>query len=72
MCNLAKDSAEGVRAEMSFANGFFLARVSVHDPVVVINIESNEFGGVKKIAGFLQAFFGSYSLLDCSALKQLA
>lgn len=72
MCALAKDSAEGVRAEMSFADGFFLARVSVHDPVIVINIESNTYGGVKKIAGFLQAFFGSYSLLDCTALKEQA
>lgn len=71
-CFLHKDSAEGVRADMKFANGFFLARTSVHDPVAVINIESNEFGGVKKIAGFLYAFFGQFSVLDCASLEAAA
>ncbi len=72
MCVLAKDSFEGVRVNMELGDGFFLARCSVHDPVIVINIESNEAGGVKKIAGFLSAFFGSYSALECSDLKYVA
>ena len=72
MCVLAKDSFEGVRVNMDLGDGFFLARCSVHDPVIVINIESNETGGVKKIAGFLSAFFGSYSALECTDLKTVA
>lgn len=69
---LADDSCEGIRANVGFADGFFLARMSVHDPVMPINIESYKEGGVKEIAGFLYAFFGAYSRLDCTALQRAA
>lgn len=69
---LAADSCEGVRANIPTADGFFLARMSVHDPVLPINIESYKSGGVKEIARFLYAFFSAYSDLDCGALKQAA
>ena len=72
MCTLAKDSCEGVRVNMNLGDGFFLARCSVHDPVMVVNIESNIEGGVRKIAGFLAAFFCSYSALECTDLKNVA
>ena len=69
MCVIAKDSCEGVRVNMDIGDGFFLVRCSVHDPVIVINIESNTSGGIKKLAGFLYAFFKEYSALDCARLK---
>lgn len=71
-CIVAKDSREGVRVNMGFADGFFLARISVHDPVIVLNLESDSNGGVGKMAGFLAAFFGSYSALDTDALASAA
>lgn len=71
-CLLARDSCEGVRADLVAANGFFIARASVHDPVIVVNIESEEKGGIKKAAKFLSAFFGAYSLLDSFELTALS
>lgn len=41
---LADDSREGVRVSFGAGqgNGWFLLRLSVHDPVMPLNIESNE------------------------------
>lgn len=41
---------EGVRLDFTAECGFALVRMSVHDPIMPINIESDESGGVKKIA----------------------
>ena len=47
-CN---DNHEGIRinADSSCGNGWFLIRLSVHDPIIVLNTESNEKGGTLKI-----------------------
>lgn len=58
---LAPDNYEGIRANLDYADGWFLVRMSVHDPVLVINMESNRFGGIALIARFLYAFFSSFS-----------
>ena len=63
---LADDSREGVR--VSFApgqgNGWFLLRLSVHDPVMPLNIESDEAGGCRIIAQHLAAFLKGQAGLD--------
>ena len=64
MCTIATDSHEGVRVNMAMGDGFFLARCSVHDPVIAVNVESSVVGGADKILGFLSAFFKEYSSLD--------
>ncbi len=69
---LATDNYEGVRANLDYAGGWFLARMSVHDPVMVVNIESDRFGGTARIARFLYAFLSSFSGVDVTELKIVA
>ncbi len=64
---IADDNHEGLR--VSVGDGWFLLRLSVHDPVMPMNIESDVEGGVLKIAGELAEFFYSKDKLDTSALK---
>ena len=45
---IVEPNYEGVRVSCTgeFEQGWFLLRLSLHDPVMVLNIESNTFGGV--------------------------
>lgn len=45
------DNHEGIRinADSSCGNGWFLIRLSVHDPIIVLNSESDEEGGILKM-----------------------
>ncbi|MBD1874291.1 phosphomannomutase/phosphoglucomutase [Nodosilinea sp. FACHB-131] len=63
---------EGVRVacQSPAENGWFMMRMSLHDPVLPLNIESNVPEGVAKIAQRLQAFFTSLAELDISALER--
>ncbi len=67
----APDNAEGIRANIDTYDGWFLVRMSVHDPVMPVNIESNVSGGAKAIAKELVNFLSSYSGLDISGLEKL-
>lgn len=51
-CHVAPDNHEGIRVSFGAedGDGWFLVRLSVHDPVIPINIESNQMGGCRKIA----------------------
>ena len=55
---------EGIRinADKENGNGWALMRMSLHDPVIPINIESDEVGGVKLIKDMLLTFIGKYNL----------
>ena len=55
---LADDNREGVRVSFDKDNGdgWFLLRLSVHDPIMPLNIESDSQGGVEVIYKQLQAF----------------
>lgn len=61
---VADDNREGIRVSFDKDNGdgWFLLRLSVHDPVLPLNIESDSVGGVeiieKKVMGFLSQFIG--------------
>ena len=61
---------EGVRVscKSDVENGWFLLRLSLHDPVMPLNIESNVQGGVAQIAKRLISFFQAIDSLDISAL----
>ncbi|MEM6518257.1 MAG: phosphomannomutase/phosphoglucomutase [Cyanobacteria bacterium P01_C01_bin.70] len=61
---------EGVRVACSAAteNGWFLLRLSLHDPVLPLNIESNVAGGVEAIATRLKTFLATIADLDLAAL----
>lgn len=68
--SLAPDNFEGVRVNLDdkHGNGWFLLRLSLHDPLLPLNIESNEVGGAKKIAKELCEFIKNYDKLDAKAL----
>ncbi len=71
--DVAKDNYEGLRVSFGAGegDGWFLLRMSLHDPLMPLNIESNSVGGVHKIAEKLYAFLSGYDKLDTSALKGL-
>nr|WP_202803718.1 phosphomannomutase/phosphoglucomutase [Spirulina subsalsa] len=62
---------EGVRVNChgEKERGWFLLRLSLHDPVIPLNIESNVKGGVSKIAGLLFEFLRGFDRLDLSAFQ---
>jgi phosphomannomutase len=67
---LASNNYEGVRVScrLPAEAGWFLLRLSLHDPVLPLNIESNVPGGVAHITARLQGFFQDFDGLDLSAL----
>jgi len=63
---IADDNREGIR--ISTKNGWFLLRMSVHDPVMPMNFESNVKGGIAEDISKLKEFFARFEHLDCSSL----
>ena len=62
--HIAKDSREGVRINFDLCegiqNGWFLLRLSVHDPVLPLNVESDVSGGMKHmLESLLKAIRGA-------------
>ena len=68
---IAPDNYEGIRVSFGPENGdgWFLLRLSVHDPIMPLNFESNQPGGVKKMAAQLGAFLSGCQGLDCAPLQ---
>ncbi len=58
---IADDNREGIR--VSTKNGWFLLRLSVHDPVMPMNFESNRVGGIDEDLEALKDFFKSFDKL---------
>lgn len=63
---------EGIRVNFDafHDNGWFLLRLSLHDPLMPLNIESEQIGGSNMIAQALIPFFAHYSEIDYSTLIQ--
>lgn len=68
----APDNREGIRAsfDKNDGDGWFLLRLSVHDPLMPLNIESDSEGGVRIIAQKLCDFLEKYEYLDTAPLKE--
>ena len=70
---LAPDNREGVRISFNLDGGvnnaWFLLRLSVHDPVMPLNAESDVPGGVKRMLGELCALLDGVETLDLGPLK---
>ena len=66
----APDNYEGIRFSTGkgAGDGWILVRLSVHDPVIVINAESNSAGGVRQMLKTLNAFSETIDALDISKL----
>ncbi|EKV00285.1 phosphomannomutase [Leptolyngbya sp. PCC 7375] len=69
--SLVPNNYEGVRVACSSPkeDGWFLLRLSLHDPVLPLNIESTVEGGVAQITERLLTFFNGIESLDLSAFS---
>ena len=45
-------------------NGWCLMRMSLHDPIIPLNIESDEVGGCEKIKAAIDVFLKDYAELQ--------
>ncbi|MCQ2386918.1 MAG: phosphomannomutase/phosphoglucomutase [Clostridia bacterium] len=72
--SLETPNFEGVRVNLDdkHGNGWFLLRLSLHDPLLPLNIESNSVGGAKIIAKELVSFIENYDKLEKSSLVDFA
>lgn len=60
---------EGIRVSLSGAvNGWFLLRMSLHDPILPLNIEASEPGGCDAIAAVIREYFSTVDGVDSSML----
>lgn len=69
---IADDNREGIRVYFDSVDmkGWLLLRLSVHDPIMPLNIESDVVGGVKKIASEFVKFISECDKLDITPLTQ--
>ncbi len=69
---IAPDNREGIRISFGKENGdgWFLLRLSVHDPLMPLNVESDTPGGNRLIAEQLYGFLRTCSGLDISPLEK--
>ncbi len=65
---LAEENYEGVRVNLG--ESWFLIRMSLHDPVMPINFESNTVGGNKRLAQKLLKMLESYPFLNTENLNK--
>lgn len=68
--HIAPDNHEGVRVSFDTEDckGWFLLRLSLHDPLMPLNIESDRVGGSKIIAAVLLPVLQSFKKLDTASL----
>ena len=66
---LAPDNYEGVK--MRFEEGCVIVRMSVHDPVMPINAESNITGGTKAVLEKLYLLLKDYRFLNLKNLQNI-
>jgi ABC-type phosphate/phosphonate transport system ATPase subunit len=57
---------EGVKVnfEKKKGDGWLLMRLSLHEPLLVVNCESNSLGGIEKMVESLKVFLNKYDVLD--------
>lgn len=69
---VADDNRDGIRISLdkSHGNGWLLLRLSVHDPVMPFNAESNDDGGNKIIISSFYKFIKTQSELDLSPIEK--
>ncbi|MFL0245605.1 phosphomannomutase/phosphoglucomutase [Candidatus Clostridium stratigraminis] len=69
--SLVPDNYEGIRVVCNTENssGWFLLRLSLHEPMLPLNVESDVRGGVQAILGKLIPFLKTYDKLDQSCLR---
>ncbi len=70
--SLAPDNCEGVRVnfDKEAGDGWALLRMSLHEPILPVNVESNEQGGNQRIMRALYKFLSAYPFLNLETLKK--
>ncbi len=72
--HIAPDNREGVRISFDLDggmdNGWFLLRLSVHDPVLPLNVESDVPGGVEQMLRSLYQVLENCTGIDLTPMKQ--
>ncbi len=71
-CNIIKNNYEGIRVNFDKNNGdgWFLLRLSVHDPIMPLNVESDTKDGVKSILKLIYEYLKDCDGLDTSKIKK--
>lgn len=73
--HIAPDNREGVRISFDLDggmdNGWFLLRLSVHDPVLPLNVESDVPGGVKQMLQSLYQVLLGCTGIDLSPIEKM-
>lgn len=69
---MAPDNYEGIRVSFDKENGdgWFLLRMSLHDPLMPLNIESDSLGGVRIITEKVLKFLERYGKIDISSVRK--
>ncbi len=69
--SLAPNNYEGVRVnfDKDHGDGWALLRMSLHEPIMPLNLESNSKGGNEKMKTMLYEFLKKYEFLDAEAMK---
>ena len=71
--HIAPDNREGVRINFDLddglQNGWFLLRLSVHDPVLPLNVESDVPGGVRTMLSKLLSVLDGIEAIDISPIR---
>ncbi len=70
--HIAPDNHEGIRVSFDKADGdgWFIVRLSLHDPVIPVNVESDSAGGVRVITQKLYDFLKKFDRLDLSSMEK--
>lgn len=71
--SLDKDNIEGIRINFNSKrqNGWILLRKSIHDPVMVLYVESYTINGVHAILNLVQPFLKRYKFIDMSEFNSV-
>lgn len=69
----AENNYEGIRINFDKAHGdgWVLVRMSLHEPIMPINAESDSAGGVKLLVKEIYSFLKNYDFLNTEKLKEL-
>ena len=70
--NIAPDNREGIRVSFDpdQGDGWFLLRLSVHDPILPLNVESDQTGGTHTILEKLYGFLRTITGVDISPVER--
>lgn len=71
--SIVKENYEGIRVNCDKNNGdgWFLLRLSLHEPVLALNIESDIKGGTQIIIDKLMDFLNRYEKLSKDSLRKV-